>query len=477
MSFKIGFIKNVAKFGGYTYLVQILEFASTIILSRIISPQEYGFVALITVFSGFVFVFTQVGINHAIIRSDFNDEKIREFFSLSLWIGMVLFVIFSLMTYPISIFYNNPKLIAPSLVMGLMFLTQCLNFVPSALASKHLKFDIIGTASIIQAVIQIVFMILLAFLGFSYWSLIIPMALSPLSKYIYFRGKVKFQPSFYSFHLAIKLIKEIKTLAGSITFSGILNYWNRNADNLVIGKVYGETSLGLYNRAYRFIYLVNRLIVGIFGVVLYPSLKKLKDAGGDTNKEFLSIIGAISFMTFPVAFILILLNNQLVILLWGNDWIGVAEYMPYIGVLILIQPIFSAIDNYYVLQGKEKTVLKLSFIGAVVSISAILLGAFFSPLHIVLFYAISNIVMIIPRLIMGFYYALNYKVSEILNFWGFKVILSSMLLYTIFYEKSNLTLIIIVIYPVHLIFVQKNDLMKVFMHIKNQLMNAHKKTL
>ncbi|MGF1585659.1 MAG: oligosaccharide flippase family protein [Bacteroidales bacterium] len=469
MSFKKDFIKNVARFGGYTYMVQVLEFVSTIILSRIISPQEYGFVALILVFSGFIGVFNHIGIAHAIIRSDYSDEKIRHFFSLSIWIGMFLFVCFSLLAYPIALFYNNMKLLAPTMFLGVVFISQSLSFVPASLAKKELKFNLIGSANIIQTVFLLVFTIILAFLGFSYWSLIIPMAFSPLVRYFYFVNKVKFKPAFYGPGAALRLLKEIKSLAGSITVSGILNYWNRNTDNLVIGKFFGEISLGLYNRAYKFIYLVNRLIVGIFGVVLYPSLKKLKDTGGDTNSEFLTIVGAISLLTYPISFILILFGEPMVLILWGPDWIGVAQYLPYIGVLIMIQPILSSMTDYYVLQGKEKTVMHIAVISSILTISAIITGAFFSVVHVILFYAIANIVLLIPKMILGFYYALNYRVAEILNFWLPKIILTSFLLYFIHSGMDLYKTVVIGIYPLHLLHSQRNDMNKIIKMFKKRL--------
>jgi teichuronic acid exporter len=472
MSFKIDFIKNVARFGGYTYMVQVLEFASTIILSRIISPQEYGFVALILVFSQFIAVFNHIGITHAIIRSDYSEEKIRHFFSLSLWIGMFLFVCFSLLAYPIALFYNNLKLFAPTLFLGIVFITQSLSFVPGSLATKELKFNIIGSASIIQTFFQLIFTILLAFLGFSYWSLIIPMAFSPLIKYIYFINKVNFKPAFYGPGSAFRLLLEIKSLAGSLTISGILNYWNRNTDNLVIGKFFGELSLGLYNRAYKFIYLVNRLIVGIFGVVLYPSLKKLKDTGGDTNSEFLTIIGAISLLTYPLSFILIIFGEPMVLILWGPDWIGVAQYLPYIGVLILIQPMLSSMTDYYILQGKEKTVMHIAVISSTLTISAIITGAFFSVIHVILFYAIANIVLLFPKMIIGFYYALNYKVAEILSFWLPKIVLTSFLLYFIHSGMDLYKYLVIGIYPFHLLYSQRNDMNKIIMMFKKKLIKG-----
>ena len=468
MGFKKDFIKNVARFGGYTYFIQFLEFASTIILSRLISPEEYGFVALITVFSGFVYVFTNVGVRHAIIRNDYEDEKIGDFFGLTIWLGISLFILFSMLAYPIAVFYGNLALLVPTIIMGLTFLTQTVNFVPHAIANKNLDFNTIGRGRIFQTIFQVLFMIILALLDFSYWALIIPLTFSPVIQYLYFLKKVSFQRKMISIVEAWKLLVEIKSLVGNLTTSSIINYWSRNADNIVIGKFFGEASLGLYNRAYRFIYLALRLITSIFGTVLYPSLKKLKDEEGDINKEFLSVLGGISLLNFPLGFALILFARPIVLVLWGQDWIGVVQFMPYVGILILIQTIFSATSDFYVLQNKEKTVFLLSILSSAFMVSGILIGAFFSALHVIVFYTIANIVYLPVQVYIGFYKALGFNAKALANFWGPKFILCSLLAYFTFHDMYLFQVVASILYLIHIIYFQRKDLDKIISIVKRR---------
>ncbi len=468
MVFKKKFIQNVAKFGGYTYLLQFIEFASTIILSRLISPEEYGFVALITVFSGFIYVFSDVGIRHAIIRSDYKKRKIGLFFGLTIWLGLTLFIVFSLLSYPIALFYGNMELIFPTLVIGVAFLTQSLNIVPLSIASKNLMFNTIGIAKFLQTVISLTMMISLAFLNFSYWALIIPLAVSPIFKFIYLLRSVYFNRKIISIAEAWKLLKEISSLIGSITVSGIINYWARNADNIIVGKIYGEGALGLYNRAYKFIFLAIRLITYIFGTVSFPSLKILKDTAGDgpiIRKEFLSILGIISILNYPIAFILILFSEPLVLILWGTNWIGVAQFLPYIGVLILTQTIFSATTDFYVLLHKEKTVFKLAIINTTVILTGIVIGSLFSPLYIIICYTIAYQILVVTQTYVGFYKSLGYKTSDLLRFWGPKFLYTTVLVYFIYNDMFNLQVAIAILYIVHITYYQREDIGKVLSFI------------
>ena len=88
MGFKKTFFKNVAVFGGYSYISWIFDtLISTIILSRFLGPKEYGFVALINIFSGFIFLFSNTGLSYAIIRSEYGLKYQRIVFNLAIWIG------------------------------------------------------------------------------------------------------------------------------------------------------------------------------------------------------------------------------------------------------------------------------------------------------------------------------------------------------------------------------------------------------
>jgi teichuronic acid exporter len=334
VSFKKTFFKNLITFGGYNYATQAIRFISTMILSRLLLPEEYGFVALITVFTEFIRLFTDSGISFAIIRSDYKQlSYYRAVHSIAILIGIVLFLIMFGLSFPIAYFYNDKELIIPTMVFSLIFIFKTLQVVPYGIHAKELNFNKIGKVNLISSVIMITVMIIMAALGFSYWSLIVPVILMDASSYFMFNYKLKIRPIFKRSYLIVAF-KKTKSLLGNLSFFNSINYWSRNGDNLIIGKMYGTHSLGIYNRAYQILRMALDLITGIFGTVLYPSLQKHKNEGGDVNKEYTSILGIISILSLPFAVPLILIPNWLVFILWGEKWMEVAELIPFFGVLI-----------------------------------------------------------------------------------------------------------------------------------------------
>ncbi len=418
MSFKKAFFKNVLVSGSYNYLSQLIVFLSSFITARLLLPENYGLVGLITVFTGFISVFADSGLSLAVIKSDFGRSYHKGMDGLALFTGVILFFLTSLLAWPIAIFYDNHNLILPTIVLSFTFITRSLSIVRSALLSKDLRFDDIGKLTLISTLLSIILTIILAYVGAEHWAIIIPQLLTTIFAFFYYESKIKL-----GYHLyPLKYVKiayrhtrrSIKTLLGF----NLVNYWSRNSDNLIVGKVYGVNDLGIYNRAYSLLTLPLSLITGLMGTVLYPSLKKLKVEGGDINTEYIFVLKIISILVYPIAFIFILFPQQLVLLLWGENWMEVGTLLPYFGLLIFGQSLLSTTGNILVLLSKEKTLMISGWYGAFFTIAGISIGAFYSLQAIAQFYSLAFILFVLPfNMIYIFYNALRFNLKELLIFW------------------------------------------------------------
>lgn len=418
VSFKASFFRNVLISGGYNYLAQGLTFLSSIIIARLLSPENYGLVGLITVFTGFVSVFSDSGISLAIIKSDYGYSYHKALESVAIIIGVMLFILTAIMAYPIALFYKNSSLIYPTIVLASTFVFRSLSLVRGALLSKALAFGYLGKVVLINTSITILLTIVLAYYGAQHWAIIIPQIVSAVLTFILYERRLGFKFKLYPFRYVRIAYRYTKTLIGSLIGFNLVNYWARNSDNLLVGKFYGVNDLGIYNRAYSLLMFPLSLITGLMGTVLYPSLKKLKNEGGDIYAEYMYVLKIISFLVFPISFILLLFPDLLVHLLWGDKWKQVAPLLPYFGILIFSQPLLSSVGNFLVLQEKEKTLMYSGWIGAVLTISSICFGAMFSLIAIVQCYALGFIIFVLPfNIIYIFYHTLQFRLKMLLKFW------------------------------------------------------------
>jgi O-antigen/teichoic acid export membrane protein len=462
VSFKKSLLKNIITLGGYNYSSQIAVFLSSIVLSRLLLPEEYGFVALITVFTGFVSIFADAGLTFAIIRSDYGKTYHRAVTNLSFYIGVMLFLIMLLLAYPISYFYNDNRLILPTMIMSSVFIIGSFVIVPAAVLTKNLDFSYLGKVRLISNIIAIFLMILFAFLGFSYWSLIIPNLMLQLLQFIFFEHKAKIGIKLLNISYPIIAFRKTKSLIKNLSTYTLIHYWSRNADNLIIGKYYSSYELGIYSRAYKMLELAISLISGLFGTVLYPSLKKFKSEGGDIKEEYSNILGIISVINFPVGAIMILIPEFFVRTLWGENWIKVAEYLPFFGILIIFQTLIWVTGQMYLLLEKEKTLMQIGVVSAIILVLSIVGGAFFSVKAIAISYTAGYMLIIIPvNLYFGFMKTFGYPFLHILKFWLPKLLLGISLLISLIWGNNYWVSGLMILFAIHLIYFQRHDLKKI----------------
>jgi O-antigen/teichoic acid export membrane protein len=418
-NFKKSFFRNVLISGGYNYFAQGLTFLSSIIIARLLSPENYGLVGLITVFTGFISVFADSGISLAIIKSDYGYTYHKSLDTLALIMGIILCTLTIAIAFPIASFYQNPDLVLPAMVLGLTFILKSLSIVRGAILSKQLNFAYIGKVLLISNVITIVLTIILAYRGLQHWAIIIPQLLAAVVTAVLYERKLALRFNYYFSwkHLTVAF-RYTKALIASLIGFNLVNYWSRNTDNLIVGKQFGMNDLGIYNRAYSLLALPLILITSLFGSVLYPSLKKLKTEGGDVKPEYMFVLKIISGIVFPISCVLILCPDLLVQLLWGEKWAKVAVYLPYFGLLVFSQPLLSTIGNFLVLQGKERTLMYSGWISSLFIVSSIVIGATFSMMAMVQTYALCFLLIVLPfNIVFVYYYKLKFSAAVLLRFW------------------------------------------------------------
>jgi len=470
LSFKKKFFKNTLTLAGYNYSVQLIEFLSTYVLSRLLVPEEYGFVALITIFTGFVAIFVDAGLSYAIIRADYGRRYFKAISNFSLLLGTGLFLVVVALAYPITLFYDNKALLIPTIVLGSNFIIQAIAVVPSAILKKKLEFNKIGQVRFVSAVLRIGLTILLAYLGFSYWALIIPAIVQAFLNNILYGYMSKFRFRFFPWIYTRLAYRTTRSLMANITGFRLINYWARNADNLIIGKFYGAADLGIYNRAYKLLYMALNSTTSLFGQVLFPSLKELKSKGGDVKGEFASMLGIISIISFPIGAFMILFAEPFVRFMWGEDWIRVADLLPYFGILLMLQTLLSTVGNIYILFDKEKILFQIGGLTAVIMIGAIITGAFFSIVHVARFYALSYILLTVPiNLYVGFIRAIHFKPWEVIRFWVPKLVLVLGMFAGIWLDILLVTSGFLLVYMIHILVFQWNDLKKLVKLMKRKL--------
>jgi len=364
--------------------------------------------------------------------------------------------------YPVAHFFGNKQLIIPIIVMAFKFIALGLNIVQHALVLKNQKFRLVGRIELSTAIFSIILMILMAYFGFSYWSLIVPLVIAEiLRSYLYFIVtplKVKFYPLKYS----IVAFRHAKSLIGSILGVRLISYWARNLDSILIGRSFGEASLGIYNRAYKFSELVSTLFERLFDTVLFPNLQKLREKGGEVFGEYVFFIGVMCFLSFPIGSLLIIFPENLVRILWGPDWMVVAEFLPYFGVAILCESAMSNTETLYKIFYKDLLLFKIGISRAILIVVFIIIGSMFSALMVARMVALVHIILVMP-LIVYYSFGRELKVKYKLLHWLYlpRILLCTGIFISIWEDLFILTIIQLALYLIHLYLIHRKDVSKI----------------
>jgi O-antigen/teichoic acid export membrane protein len=250
----------------------------------------------------------------------------------------------------------------------------------------------------------------------------------------------------------------------------VVNYWSRNADNLLVGRIYGTGDLGIYARAYNLLVFPLALITGLIGNVLFPSLNKIKDSDEEVRKEYLFILKLIGFVSYPVAFVLLLFSDKLVFLLWGKAWMGVAALLPYFGLLLLSQSLLSTIGNILVLMRREEVLRISGWISAAVILSGIVYGASISLVAIAQFYSLVFIAVVLPyHLFFVYIKVLKFSPRTMFSFWGPNILFSLALWFTCYYHLELMKIILLILFLIVMIYNARNEVTKTLLLISSNL--------
>lgn len=452
------FFKKSFTLGFYNVLIQGINFVTFAIVARFLESSEYGLIALITVFSGFLTIFSDAGLSFAVVREDFDDTFLRKLASLSVIIGLILMGSLAILAYPIAWFYENDALFLPTLCLSFAFLLQSIFLIPKSALQKKMIFNKIGLFMAMGQFVVGTGTVIMAWLGYSYWALIFPQLIGLIIQAILFCMASPIFPVYITFQELKSTISKVKSLLGNISGFNMINYWARNADNLLIGKFYGEGLLGIYNYAYKLFIMPQNILNNVFSQLILPSFKKLKEDGGDVKKEYMRFLGAISVAMLVVGLPMLLFPNVLVRILFGPKWIDVAQILPYFGLAILTQPLVAPVSPLLILYKKEKILLTIGVLNSIVIVTFISLGIMFSVEHVAFFYVLSYLLISLPLVVyLSLIKSIGFQWKEMIIFWGSKILFSTLVLFAIFFATDQLLYLFTAIYCAFVLILERKN--------------------
>ena len=288
------------------------------VLSRILTPTEFGVVTVINVFVVFFELFSDLGIGTAIIQNkSLNAQDIQSIFSFTCLLGIGLSLAFTLFSFFIANFYDNNVYIPLGMLFSISILLTSIDVVPNAILMRDKKFISVSIRTVVSCIVGYVVAIILAFAGFSFYALVIRAIITATFLLLW---NLVFSRGAFRFTVNLKSVKKIWTYSTYQFGASFLNYFQRNLDNILVGKFMGEEALGYYNKSYTLMQYPISYLSHAITPVLHPILSDYQDQKEIIFLQYIRIVQALSLIGVLVAGIFISNASEIVCIMFGKQW-------------------------------------------------------------------------------------------------------------------------------------------------------------
>ena len=349
------------------YLVQ---FVVSIVLARILGPEAYGTIALITVFTTILQVFVDSGLGNALIqKKDADDIDFSTVFYTNIVFCLVLYTILFLCAPLIANFYNNQELIPLIRVLGITIIISGVKNVQQAYVSKKLLFKKFFFATLAGTIGAAIVGILMALNGYGVWALIVQQLFNLIVDSLILWITVKWRPiKVFSFDR----LKGLFSYGWKLLASSILDTVYNNIRQLVIGKKYSSSDLAFYNKAKQFPNLIVMNVNSSIDSVLLPTMSKEQDDKEKVKNMTRRAIKTSVFIMAPLMMGLAFTGNNVIEVLLTDKWMPCVPFLCIFCITYMFYPIHTANLNAIKAIGRSDLFLKLEIIKKVVGIILLL---------------------------------------------------------------------------------------------------------
>ena len=379
-----------------------LQLLSIAVLARILEPAEFGIIAAANIIIVFSNMFSDIALGSAIIQlKNITDLHIRVAFTLSVISSLAVALVLNLIAPYVSLYFDIPEIKDVIRVLSLVFLWTGLSTVAENLMSRSFRYKTLGIVKVAGSFVAVSTTIILAYVGFSYWSIVIGMIAQSFFAMVCLMllQKHDVRPSFH-----MQSLKDLVVIGGGLSFSRFINYVALNADKFFIAKLIGTDELGFYDRAYRLAGFPAQIFDKVASKVALSSYARAQDDIARMNFAYRRGLSLTAMVGMPLTFALSALGPEIILIVLGQKW--QAATVPFI---VLVSATFFRI-SYKVSQSVIIAVGKVYYFATIQMVYALMVVV---GCYVAYPYGISAVAYAVTGSIMMNFLMLSYAASHV----------------------------------------------------------------
>lgn len=379
----------------------LFTLASTAVLARLLGPEDFGVLAMLLSVTAFVGVFKDFGLSSAAIQKgdSLTAPQASALFWLNVALGLALTLLVVALAPLTAWVFDDPALVPATRAIALSFLLTALGQQHGAALQSRMLFQRKAAADIGGAFASFATVLVLALQGWAYWSLVwgtvagtavtavLLVVLSPLRLVRPARGHS---------------LRQMLHFGGHVTAFEFVNYFHRNLDNVLIGRVWGADALGLYSRAYQLLMFPITNLRTPINTVAFAAMSRLRDQPEAFRAYYRKVTFLLALTSMPLVAFLAVAADEVVHVLLGARWQGAVPLFQALALVAFIQPVASLRGLVALSSGRSRDYLLLGIINAVVVCAAFAAGLPWGPMGVAVGYSMAIYLLLLPTVRLSF---------------------------------------------------------------------------
>lgn len=351
---------------------QGVQFIVSILLARLLSPAEYGIVAIVLIFTTIANVLVQNGFSSALIqKQNADDLDFSSVLIFNIFLSILIYILLFLISPAIAGIYNRAELIKILRVMGIIIIPGSIISVQNSYVARNMKFKMLFIATFFASVISGGISVFMAFSGMKVWALAFQQIVYYFALLIILGIGIKYFPKL---RFSMERLRMMFAFGSKLLVASLLDTFFTNIHGLIIGKAYSEEMLGAFNRGEQFPKLVVTNLSSAIQSVLLPVMSKKQDSKEDIKKLLKSSIKLSTFVVAPMMCGLAAVSDNLILLLLGEKWSFAIPFLQMMCFSYVFWPIH--ISNLQALNamGRSDIFLKLEIVKKLLGVAVLVIG-------------------------------------------------------------------------------------------------------
>jgi PST family polysaccharide transporter len=371
-----------------------LNLAYIMVLARLLTPQAFGLVAMVSIVMDFLRIFQDPGLSTATVqRQQITHAQVSNLFWVNVSVGGVTTLLVAASAPAIAWFYREPQLVGITLALSITFLLSSSAVQHIALLNRQMRFGMIAMINVVSLLTAYLTGIGMALRGYGYWALVGASVIQAAVALVMALSISRWRP-----RLPSRSTETLGLLSfgANITAGTLMYSVARSVDSLLIGRFFGAAAVGLYSRGSILLMRPVQQFINPINAVLVPALSRIQDQHDRYRQTFLQVFETVALMTFLFTGLSLALSRPLTLAVLGPKWEAAAVIFAAFTLAALSYPLMTAFTWLLASQGRGKDWVVNNAIVSSITVCSFLVGLPFGPAGVAISYSISCVLLQLP---------------------------------------------------------------------------------